>query len=185
MNWRRINNIVHRDLGYLAVGLTIVYGVSGLAVNHKADWNPSYRVRKTAERIAPIEATTRDEIVREARRKLGIDEEPRNAFRPDPDTLQLFFKERTYAIDLPTGHVIVEQARPRPVLYEMNQLHLNAPKGVWTIVADVYAAGLILMAITGMFVLKGKTGITGRGAWLTAAGVLLPTLYWAVYLALQ
>ena len=46
MNWRRLNNIVHRDLGYLAVGLTIVYGISGLAVNHKADWNPSYRVRE-------------------------------------------------------------------------------------------------------------------------------------------
>jgi hypothetical protein len=167
------------------VGLTVVYGVSGLAVNHKADWNPSYRVQKSAERIEPIRATTRDEIVREARQKLGVDEEPRNAFRPDPETLQLFFKERTYAIDLPTGHVIVEQTRPRPVLYEMNQLHLNAPKGVWTIVADVYAAGLILMAITGMFVLKGTTGITGRGAWLVGAGALLPAAYWAVHLALQ
>jgi hypothetical protein len=142
-------------------------------------------VQKSAERIEPIRATTRDEIVREARQKLGIDEEPRNAFRPDPETLQLFFKERTYAIDLPTGHVIVEQTRPRPVLYEMNQLHLNAPKGVWTIVADVYAAGLILMAITGMFVLKGTTGITGRGAWLVGAGALLPAAYWAVHLALQ
>jgi hypothetical protein len=151
-------------------------------VNHKADWNPSYRVQKTAERIEPITATTRDEIVREARRKLGVAEEPRNAFRPDPDTLQLFFKERTYAIDLPTGHVIVERTRPRPVLYEMNQLHLNAPKGAWTIFADLYAIGLILMAVTGMFVLKGSTGITGRGAWLVGAGILLPALYWVVYL---
>ncbi len=151
-------------------------------MNHKADWNPSYRVQKTAERIEPITATTRDEIVREARRKLGVAEEPRNAFRPDPDTLQLFFKERTYAIDLPTGHVIVERTRPRPVLYEMNQLHLNAPKGAWTIFADLYAIGLILMAVTGMFVLKGSTGITGRGAWLVGAGILLPALYWVVYL---
>lgn len=180
MNWRRLNNVVHRDLGYLAVGLTIVYGVSGLAVNHKADWNPSYRVQKTVQRIEPILSTSRDEIVREARQKLGISEEPRNAFRPDPDTLQLFFKERTYAIDLPTGAVIVEQARPRPVLYEMNQLHLNAPKGIWTLVADVYAIGLIVMALTGMFVLKGRTGITGRGAWLVTAGVMLPLLYWVL-----
>ena len=182
MNWRWLNNIVHRDAGYLAVGLTIVYGVSGLAVNHKADWNPSYRVQKNFERIEPIGATSRDEIVREARQKLGVNEEPRNAFRPDPDTLQLFFRERTYAIDLPTGHVIVERTRPRPVLYEMNQLHLNAPKGVWTIIADIYAIGLILIAVTGMFVLKGRTGITGRGKWLVAAGVLLPVIYWLAYL---
>ena len=40
--WRRWNNILHRDIGYLAVGLTVVYAISGVAVNHRADWNPSY-----------------------------------------------------------------------------------------------------------------------------------------------
>jgi hypothetical protein len=30
-------------------------------------------------------------------------------------------------------------------------------------------------------VLKGKHGITGRGAWLTAVGVLIPVLYWVYY----
>jgi hypothetical protein len=185
VNWRRLNTVLHRDIGYLAVGLTIVYGVSGLAVNHKADWNPSYRLQKTALRIAPINSTDRAEIIREALRQLAIREEPRNAFRPDPDTLQLFFKERTYSVDLPTGNVIIEQARPRPVLFEMNQLHLNAPKRIWTVVADVYAVALIVLAITGMFVLKGKAGITGRGAWLTAAGVVLPTAYWVYHLFVE
>ena len=66
----------------------------------------------------------------------------------------------------------------------MNQLHLNAPKGVWTVIADIYAFGLILMALTGMFVLKGKAGITGRGAWLVGAGVLLPVVYWLLYLGI-
>ena len=34
-NWRKLNNALHRDVGFLIVGLTIVYGVSGLAVNHR------------------------------------------------------------------------------------------------------------------------------------------------------
>jgi hypothetical protein len=34
---------------------------------------------------------------------------------------------------------------------------------------------LAVPAITGMFVLKGRTRILGRGAWLTVASVLLPT----------
>lgn len=183
MNWRRLNNVLHRDVGYLAVGLTIAYGVSGLAVNHKADWNPSYRVTKTTSRIAPVEAAARDEIVREVLGKLRLAEAPRNTFRPDPATLQLFFKDRTYSVDLPTGLLVVEETRPRPVLYEFNQLHLNTPKGVWTAIADVYAVALILLAVTGMFVLKGRTGITGRGAWLVGAGVVLPAAYWVWYLA--
>jgi hypothetical protein len=178
VNWRHLNNVLHRDIGYLAVGLTVVYGVSGLAVNHVRDWNPSFRVQKTVQHIAPITATDRDAIVSEALRQLQLTEKPRNSFRPDPETLRLFFKERTYSIDLPTGAVIVEATHRRPVLFEMNQLHLNTPKGLWTIIADVYAVALILLGITGMFVLKGKLGITGRGAWLVTAGVLLPVAYW-------
>jgi hypothetical protein len=185
VNWRHLNNVLHRDIGYLAVGLTVVYGVSGLAVNHVRDWNPSYRVEKATFSIEPIVATERQEIVREAREKLGVAQEPRNAFRPDPDTLQLFFRDANYRIDLPSGVVIVERARPRPVLFEMNQMHLNTPKRVWTIVADVYAAALIVLAVTGMFVLKGRTGIKGRGAWLTSAGVLLPLAYWVYHLYLE
>lgn len=178
MNWRHLNNVLHRDIGYLAVGLTVIYGVSGLAVNHVRDWNPSFRVEKTVRRIEPITATDRAEIISAARQRLSLGEEPRNAFRPDPETLRLFYKDLTYSVDLPTGNVIVEQTRRRPVLYEMNQLHLNTPKGIWTVIADLYAISLIVLAITGMFVLKGRLGITGRGAWLVAAGVLLPVAYW-------
>lgn len=183
MNWRHLNNVLHRDIGYLAVGLTIVYGVSGLAVNHKADWNPNFRVEKTVQRIAPITATDRASIVADARRQLAITDEPRNVFRPDPETLRLFFPDRTISVDLPTGSVIVEAAHRRAVLYEMNQLHLNTPKGIWTLIADLYAAGLILLGITGMFVLKGKTGLGGRGKWFVGAGVVLPLAYWIWYLA--
>ena len=182
-NWRRLNNALHRDVGYLIVGLTIVYGVSGLAVNHRADWNPSYRMAKRARQIQPIPAAERDEMVRQARAALGVGE-PRNVFRPDPDTLQLFFDRESFSIDLPTGAVIVDGIRPRPVLYEMNQLHLNTPKGAWTWIADLYAVALLFVAATGLFVLKGRTGITGRGAWLTAVGIVIPVVCWFLLRAL-
>ena len=85
---------------------------------------------------------------------------------------------------MPTGTVIVDAVRPRPVLFEMNQMHLNTTKGVWTIIADVYALALIFIALSGMFVLKGRHGITGRGAKLVAIGTLIPLSYWFYYLYL-
>ena len=30
---------IHRDVGYIAVGLTFIYALSGLAVNHLTDWS--------------------------------------------------------------------------------------------------------------------------------------------------
>lgn len=182
MKWRRWNNVLHRDVGYLIVGMTLVYGISGLAVNHAADWNPSYRRNKTNIQIAPLTAGDRDGLVREALPLLGLTEAPRNAFRPDPDTLQLFYDGTTYMIDVPTGQVIIEETRTRPVLFELNQMHLNATKGIWTVIADIYAVALIGMALTGMFVLRGRVGLGGRGKWLVTIGVLVPLVYWLYHL---
>jgi hypothetical protein len=180
--WRKWNTILHRDIGYLITVLTLVYGISGIAVNHTADWNPSYVREKEHLTIEPIRETEREACIAAALKSLKLADEPLNAFRPDPETLQLFFEGKTYAIDLPTGNVIVETTTARPVLFEVNQLHLNTPKSLWTYIADAYALSLIVVALTGLFVLKGKNGITGRGAWLTAIGLLIPAAYWLYYL---
>ncbi len=180
--WRKWNNILHRDIGYLIVGLTVIYGISGIAVNHIQDWNPNYSIEKEFVTIAPLVAISKEEQIEEAQKKLSLREELNDAFRPDSATLQLFYEEKTYSVDIPTGNVLIETTRERRVLYEMNQLHLNTPKGIWTFIADLFAFSLIVVAITGIFVLKGKNGITGRGAWMTAIGILVPVLYWIYYL---
>lgn len=177
--WRRWNAALHRDLGYFAVGLTLVYALSGLAVNHMADWNPNYRKGAKAYQIAPLDPQlSEDELARQALAQLKVDEKPRSAFQPDPDTLEIYLKESKYAVDLPTGKVLFEGVQPRPVLMAMNRLHLNAPKGAWTWIADAYALGLILIALSGLFILRGRQGLAGRGAWITLAGCVVPIGYW-------
>jgi hypothetical protein len=182
--WRRWSIVLHRDVGYLAVALTIAYAISGIAVNHIADWNPNYRVTKTFTTVTPIavgDAGDARAIVTVAMERLKLTEPPRSSFQPDSNTIQLFYKGITYHVDLPTGKVMVEATRSRPVLFEMNQLHLNHSKRAWTWIADIYALALLLLAVTGLFVLKGKNGITRRGAWLTAAG-FLPIVYWLAFM---
>jgi hypothetical protein len=181
-SWRRWSIVLHRDVGYLAVGLTLAYAISGLAVNHRADWNPNYRISMAFANVAPVTATTTPEIVAQVVARLQLEGAPKSSFQPDAQTLQMFYTQKVVHVDLPTGQVMIESTVPRRVLYEMNQLHLNGPKKAWTYVADLYAVALILLAITGLFVLKGRLGITGRGGWLTAAGVLIPAGAWFLYL---
>ncbi|HSG48621.1 MAG TPA: PepSY-associated TM helix domain-containing protein, partial [Longimicrobiales bacterium] len=69
----------------------------------------------------------------------------------------------------------------RPGLRQANFLHLNEAKKLWTWMADLYAVGLLVLAVTGLFVLRGRNGITGRGAWLTAAGVVIPAAFLFFY----
>jgi hypothetical protein len=179
--WRRWSIALHRDVGYVAVALTIAYAISGIAVNHIADWNPNFRVTKAFTTVVPIADTAATAIIASAMERLKLSVPPRSTFRPDPNTVQLFYRGMTYHMDLPTGKVMIEATQPRPVLYEMNQLHLNHSKKAWTWIADAYALALLLLAVTGLFVLKGRMGIAGRGAWLTTAG-LIPVGYWLLFL---
>jgi len=53
--WRAWLRAFHRDFGYLAIGFTVIYAISGIAQNHIEDWGEvSYRTYETTKTIAPI-----------------------------------------------------------------------------------------------------------------------------------
>ena len=179
--WRKWNNILHRDIGYLAVGLTVVFAISGIAVNHVDDWNPSYQVERKPVRIDPRPQLSVQENVAYILRSLNVQEQPQSTFRPAPQKLNIFLKNQTIEMDLQTGQGTWERIRERPVLRDLNYLHLNHAKKWWTWFSDIYALALLFLAISGLFVLKGKNGLAGRGKWLTAIGIIIPVLFIVVY----
>jgi len=183
VQWRRWNNVLHRDIGYLCVGLTLVYAVSGVAVNHIGDWNPSYAVQRREASVGPLSGVdaAADSSVRAVLARLGLPPAYRTTFRTDSATLRVFLEDGIVDLHLATGTATVEMVRRRPVFQAVNFLHLNHPKKLWTWMADVYAVALGALAVTGLFVLKGKTGITGRGAWLTAVGAAIPVVFLVLY----
>ena len=69
------------------------------------------------------------------------------------------------------------QERPRFFLRVANWLHYNRGKSAWTFIADGYAVLLLFLATSGMFMLKGKKGLVGRGAVLVVLGALVPIVY--------
>jgi hypothetical protein len=159
------------------VGLTVIYAISGIAVNHMHHWNPNYRFERVEERLEPIPAGDRSTMVALAVERLGLPGMPVESFRPNPEILQLFYDGWSVDVDVVAGVAQVERPRDRIILRDSNFLHLNHPKGSWTYVADVYALLLLFLAVSGMFVLKGRTGLTGRGKWFILAGLLVPVLY--------
>jgi hypothetical protein len=124
--------------------------------------------------------TAGGEFVREVLARVGETRGYRGTFQPDPGTLQIFLEDRVLTVDLASGRVKGEVARRRFLLWAVNALHLSRAGSFWTWFADLYAAALGLLAVTGLFMLRGRQGLKGRGGWLTAAGILLPLLLaWA------
>lgn len=175
MRWRHLFRVLHRDIGYTAVALTLAYGLSGIAVNHIEDWNPSYSFAERAVDIGPL-PTVLAEQERFAVRKLALDPaEVRGHFLETDTSLRVFLTDGQEALlDTRTGKGTLKTLSRRPVVFQINALHLNNLKGVWTWVADIFALALIVLALTGATMMKGDRGLRGRGKYFIGAGLLVP-----------
>ena len=181
--WRKWNRIIHRDFGYIFFGMSIIYGLSGVALNHMKDWNPNYIVTTkdfiTEENISKTEISKRTvlSILDDIEEKDNL----KKYYFPNDTTLKIFINNGSLIFNTETGYGHLEKIKKRPVFNEFNFLHYNNPKKLWTWFSDIYAVALILLAITGLFILKGKKGITGRGAWLTSLGIIIPLILFILY----
>lgn len=183
MKWRKWNIIIHRDLGYLCFGLTILYVISGVAVNHIQDWNPTYKLEKSVAEVdlKGVDITSDNALTRSVLGQLGEPGELKNIYRQDGDTLKIFVVNNNITVDVPNSRVFQEKSNKRPLVYEANFLHLNHAKKWWTWFADLYAVCLGVLAISGILILKGRKGLSGRGKWLVGIGFLVPVFFLWLY----
>lgn len=176
--------MLHRDIGFFCIGLTILYAISGVAVNHIKDWNPNYVIKRIPAQIATLPAGTEvdDAVVADILKQLDEKRKLKSYFQNDPETVDIFVEGNTVKANIVTGEVVQERAVPRTFFYPLNFLHLNHPKKMWTWVADIYAVLLLLLAVTGLCMMKGKKQIMGRSGVLTLAGFLVPLLFLMLYM---
>jgi hypothetical protein len=177
--WRPWLRAMHRDIGYVMVGLTFIYALSGLAVNHLTDWSDgdaSFKTYSVTHEMGPLSGE--DQAIADGlRSRLAIKETPREVYRQSPEELDVIFDKRSLHVNTQTGRVVDEGQKPRFILRVANWLHLNRGKKAWTYVADGYASSLLILALSGMFMIAGKKGLLGRGAILVGLGIAIPVLY--------
>ncbi len=173
---RSLLRAVHRDVGYLLVGLTLIYAASGLAVNHIGQWDPNFEDFDRVHELGPLPGADAD-IAARVVRELAIKDTPREVYRASADQLDVLFDHRTLHVDPRTGHIIDEGQRPRLFLRLANWLHLNRGKNAWTYAADAYAILLGLLAVSGLFMIKGPKGLWRRGTIFLLVGMAVPIAY--------
>jgi uncharacterized protein len=182
MNLSKINRVTHRDIGYLITGLTIIYALSGLALNHKHDWNPNYIVDT-------YEFTTTEDLRKEAfnddaAKKIIASLPGKPEFKtihyPTGNRITIFIDGGLIHLDAMNGKGVLERISKRPLFYQLNSLHYNPGKW-WKYFSDLFCLSLLTVTITGLFIIKGKNGITRRGAVLTLIGIILPLIFLFIY----
>jgi hypothetical protein len=169
---------LHRDAGYLGVGLTVVYAISGIAVNHVKDWDPSFAAyEKTHQLSGSLKGDDDAVLAQRVLDELNIEDKPREVYRESDEQLDITFDQRSLHVTLASGVVLEQGQEPRFLLRAMNFLHLNRGKPAWSYIADGYAVLLLFLATSGMFMLGGRKGFWGRGVVLVLLGAAVPVAY--------
>jgi hypothetical protein len=169
---RRYLRALHRDAGYLAIGLTFIYAVSGLAVNHIADWDPNFtQVDHTRPialdpefrslRLSQDPAAAR-RVAESTLAALARVDEVKDVYAVDDAHVDITLDGTMLYVDVAQSLVREEGQRERFLLRVANWLHLNRGKKAWTFIADGYALLLLFLATSGLFMLPGKLGLKGR-----------------------
>lgn len=172
----RFNMAAHRDIGYACASLILAYCLSGIALNHIGDWNPDFIVSRQS--ISLPHPFAKEDITQERIAEFGqlVQEENYKVYDfPTSDQVKIYYDNASLHLHFADGRGTYEKVSRRPVLYQVNALHLNRLKG-WKWAADAFALILIILSFTGLFLLKGKYGMARRGKWLVAVGMLPPLL---------
>lgn len=164
---------IHRDLGFLMVGICLVYAISGLLLNHLGNTDPAF---KTEERTVKLEKHLTPEELEILWNDKDDLPETHKVMRIDDEHYRLMFQGGVGVYSAVSGETDYEIHTKREFIYWINKLHYNKVKG-WFLMADIFAASLIFLAISGLFITGGKFGIKGRGKWYLIAGILIPVIY--------
>ena len=152
---RRWSRILHRDIGYFFIGASIIYGLSGIALNHLNDWNPSYSVElrhfnTTLNLKKGVALETINQLIQQEAKGVAY----KSHYYPEPQLLKVFLKGgSTLLINTTTGNSTAEFLKKRAVLYEVNYLHYN-PNAWWMWFSDIFAVALIFLAVTSFFIVN-------------------------------
>lgn len=167
---------LHRDLGYFYVGLIISFAFSGILMNHREYWHPEkYKVETKAIRVAlPPKEEISEKYAEKLGADLGIDDKIRRHKITEEGVFKISFEKHDVEIDMRTGKGEIVSFIKTPVVAQTMKLHKSTSE-LWIYYGDVFGISLIVIAITGMMMVKaGRFSFKNRGWKLALAGLLFP-----------
>lgn len=178
---RKWSRSIHRDLSYFLAGMILIYAMSGIALNHRREFNPNYSVDRIEYKIEKS-IPSKDKINKEYVVKnilTDIDEQDNYTkhYFPVDGQMKVFLKGGSNLfVNMQTNEAVYEKVTERPFFSAITGLHYN-PGSWWTTFSDIFAVGLILITLTGIIMVKGGKGLIGRGGIELIIGIVIPLLF--------
>lgn len=172
---KKLRNL-HRDIGYVLVGLIIAFAISGIAQNHRKQFKPEkyvYEFKRVETDFRLPKETITKEAVEAFSKQYQLEDFKQFDVRKD-STLVIAYKDADVTIKLATGKGEINIWKKKPVLAQMVFLHKFNGNNWWLLYSDIFALALIFIAISGLFLMKGKYSFSKRGWWMMLIGLIVP-----------
>lgn len=169
----------HRDIAYFFLGLIIAFSISGIFLNHRQSWHPrrySYAVKEISLPAPMMKEQVTDTFVTNFTSAQQIEDNLRRFSVDDKNVLRISYTMNDVQVDLNTGAGKIETYRITPLLGQMTQLHQDTSKW-WIYYSDVFGLAMCTLAVTGMFIERGKNSFQKRGWWLALLGLIFPLIF--------
>ncbi|WP_320171665.1 hypothetical protein [Maridesulfovibrio sp.] len=155
----RLMRSLHRDIGFILIGLTLMYCVSGIVLIYR-----DQGFLKTEQRVEKVISPGLDagEIKSELRlRKMKIDRQEGSI---------IYFNNGKY--DKITGQVSYTTQKYPAIIEKLNSLHLSPSNSPIHFLGVTYGILLLFLALSSLLMYKAGTRQLRRGITLAATGIL-------------
>ena len=170
---------LHRDLGYLYVGLIISFALSGMFFNHRDSWHPekyTVKITEIAIKMPAVDSITEDIAKNMMVKDLKINDKfKKHLVRKGK--LKITAQNHDVEIDMKTGKGEIIEFIKTPFISQIMMMH-KSTSNWWIYYSDVFALSLITIAITGTLIIpKGRLSFKERGWKLALIGILFPLVF--------
>ena len=182
---------LHRDLGYFVIGLTLIYTITGIILSGRAlGWlEQTYVIEQTLSKNI-----TKNEFTKKLKTSLKeliiYNEIPTSimksatknieyfSFEKEKDNI-LYFKSRSNNIkyNKESGEMTYKYKSYPPYIKSVIRAHKATHEKLWFYLAILYSIILSFLAISAMFMVKGKFGFKKRGVYFMLAGIALVLVF--------
>jgi len=158
---------LHRDIGFLLIGLTLMYAASGIVLIYRDSGFLKQETRVETDIARGLPAKALESALHLRRLKVE---------KQEGDVIH--FNYGTY--DAATGHAAYTIQEYPWIIQKLNALHLAPSASALHYFGILYGALLIFLAVSSLFMFRPGTKPFRRGIILSAGGVALAALLMSV-----
>ncbi|TAG07548.1 MAG: hypothetical protein EAZ44_00240 [Cytophagia bacterium] len=169
---------LHRDIAYFYVGLIISFSLSGIFLNHRKYWHPARYTYKSEQVNLELPKDIKkidDKFIKTISKQFNL-EDKLKGFRIEKEELKITYQDDRIEVNVNTGKGKKESYIKTPLLGQMTQLHQDTSQ-YWIYYSDIFGLAMIVIALTGMLISKGKYSFGQRGWKLALVGIIFPLIF--------